>query len=316
MHVANLNDTTLGGEYTWKQIRDALRTAFKGVRRIQKMENLAFYLAYPDIRKTDWAFRYGSIFNELSSEFWAYITHNEIPDCADTRAFFDRVLRLSDELRETLLSHELIEVSERGGDRWRLTDRGAGLFRQMALRRISKKEAGEKLARILAAAKEFNEDPHESHAITRIVLFGSLINSQADDIGDIDIMMGLSRKYDDMSVSEWLDNESTMLFWERPSVYERGLIRTREDSARRFLKKVTPYVSIEPFCTIDQFESKGVPMLSIFAVEPDYGYASLYMEKWEVTWFDRAEATRNRSRLAKDIDCPGIAAQLWDAPIE
>lgn len=315
MHVANLSEIAVDGKYTWKDIRDTLRKAYKGGWSSVRAECFGFYLLYPEIKDSSWVALASYNHRDLFYGFSAYVMKGGLHLRREEELFFDRSIELSNEVRDLLSRHEMIQKAEEGENKWVITERGRGLIRQKALRRISKKEAAKKLTRVLSAAKEFNQDPDESHAISRIVLFGSLIKDEMADVGDIDIMIGLSRRYNGMSFDEWMDNDRTMLYWERPSVFRSDPHATREDKAQRRLKKVTPYLSVEPFFAIDQFKRDGVPMVLIFAAEPDTNRQGMYAKMLGVDIGSHQEAQANRMVLAEKLECPDLVKEVWDQPL-
>lgn len=315
MHVVNLGDIAIEGKYTWKDIRDVLIKTYKGGWSSVRSECFGFHLLYPKAKESPWFSQYMFNHRDLFQSFSIYAMDGDTYECSEAKLFFDEAIRLSNGVRDLLHSHGMIEQAEDRDNMWSITERGKGLCRQRYLRRISKKEAGKKLARVLAAAKAFNENTFESHAISRIILFGSLLQDDVVDVGDIDIMIGLSRRYNGMSFDEWMDNERVMLYCERPSVFHRDPYATREDNARRSLQKITPYLSVEPFCSIDQFKKEGVPMAIIFAAEPDERCSDLYAKMRGVNIGSHQDAVANRAVLAGKLDCPELIKEIWDKPL-
>lgn len=317
MYVAAMDEIAVADKYTWKNVRDALRKTYKGRWLSVREECFGFELLYPEVRKETW-FKDGRwTYKGLNWMYIDYFIDGKDHRSSEVRAFFDEAIKLGHLVRDTLLQKNIVEAAENKVKMYALTEKGKGLCRQKALRRVSRKEAAKKIANILAAARRFNEDTHESYSITKIVLFGSMLNEEAVDVGDIDVMIDTSRKYDGMEFEEWFEREASIIEKESPSLLEKNPYATRGDNPSKYLKKVTPYLSIEPFCSLDQFEELGVPMMTIFAAPPSISYISRHGKgRGSVTPEEHLRAAENRRKLAEDIGCQELIADTWDLYLE
>jgi predicted nucleotidyltransferase len=79
-------------------------------------------------------------------------------------------------------------------DWWRCGPLGERLSATRILRRISYERGRAILQRAIARAREINAEPDHSRRITKIVLFGSLLDATNRSIGDIDIAIQCTKR--------------------------------------------------------------------------------------------------------------------------
>jgi len=94
-----------------------------------------------------------------------------------------------------LLAEGLIEVAGRG--RWTLTTAGQALSSATAAKRVTRATAELALERFLSRVQRVNEDRYFLGKVTRVVLFGSMLNSEVERLSDVDLAVELARKEPD-----------------------------------------------------------------------------------------------------------------------
>ena len=75
---------------------------------------------------------------------------------------------------------------------WATTVRGGALANASFLKPMSRRQAEMLLAGVLDRARSYNEDPAKPMWVDRIAVFGSLLDDEATDFGDIDLQVSLS----------------------------------------------------------------------------------------------------------------------------
>lgn len=74
-------------------------------------------------------------------------------------------------------------------ERYGLTDKGLALAGAAATKRIPRKTAERKFRGLLERAEKVNSDPYTARLVERIWLFGSLLDPEKSDVGDIDVVV-------------------------------------------------------------------------------------------------------------------------------
>lgn len=89
---------------------------------------------------------------------------------------------------ERLTEAEFLELGEIGGDCvWRTTLAGGGLANASFLKPMSRDKAESLLDGAISRAKAFNADPTRLFWIDELQVFGSYLNREAPDYGDLDL---------------------------------------------------------------------------------------------------------------------------------
>ena len=81
-------------------------------------------------------------------------------------------------------------------DRWRLTVQGNALTNATAARPVKRTTAARALAGLLERAEQINADDELAYQVDEIVVFGSYLDPDAEVVGDVDVAIGLSPRYE------------------------------------------------------------------------------------------------------------------------
>lgn len=115
-----------------------------------------------------------------------------------------------DELKANSLLKELSdrEFIERGGiDFYKITLKGAALRIARCVSPINRVKADKILKDFMQRVEEINNNDYYLYRVSKILLFGSYIDKDAADFGDIDIAFELNRKIQDSDEYEKLNEE-------------------------------------------------------------------------------------------------------------
>ncbi|MCP3420316.1 hypothetical protein [Nocardioides pinisoli] len=82
-------------------------------------------------------------------------------------------------------------------DEWTTTARGGALAGASFLKPITRAKAEALLDGVLHRARAYNDDPDKPLWIDEVTVFGSFLDPEAADLGDLDIHYASSRRYDD-----------------------------------------------------------------------------------------------------------------------
>jgi predicted nucleotidyltransferase len=101
-------------------------------------------------------------------------------------------------LVERLVEEALIEPSEEGDGRWyRAADKGRSLALASFGQPLKRSTAERKIREFLHRVQIVNGDPYFLYAVSRVVLFGSMLG-EADRVGDIDLVVDLESKIENL----------------------------------------------------------------------------------------------------------------------
>ena len=81
-------------------------------------------------------------------------------------------------------------------DRWRLTVQGNALTNATAARPVKRTTAARALDGLLERAEQINADDELAYQVDEIVVFGSYLDPDAEVVGDVDVAIGLSPRYE------------------------------------------------------------------------------------------------------------------------
>lgn len=84
-----------------------------------------------------------------------------------------------------------------GQDEWTTTVRGGALAGASFLKPITRAKASILLDGLLKRARAYNADPDKPLWLDEITVFGSFLDPDAEDFGDLDIHYAFSRRYND-----------------------------------------------------------------------------------------------------------------------
>ena len=101
-------------------------------------------------------------------------------------------------LVERLVEEALLEPSEKGDGRWyRVAEKGRALAMASFAPPLKRSTAERKIREFLHRVEIVNGDPYFLYAVSRVVLFGSMLGG-ADRVGDIDLAVELESKIKDL----------------------------------------------------------------------------------------------------------------------
>lgn len=92
----------------------------------------------------------------------------------------------------------LQQREERGETEWHTTMAGGALTMASFLKPITRAKADELLAEVIARVETYNGDDSKPYLITKLTAFGSYLNPDAVDLGDLDLCVG----YDERSAKQ------------------------------------------------------------------------------------------------------------------
>jgi predicted nucleotidyltransferase len=139
-------------------------------------------------------------------------------------------------LAKALQTEGLIEAS--GSTAWTVTQAGRTFSAATAAKRVTRATAERALAQFLERVTRVNQNPYFLAKVTRLVLFGSMLNPEVDRLSDVDLAVELAAKETDFERArllnyqraEWLADQGrrfrNFLDWELCGYLE----------ARQFLK--------------------------------------------------------------------------------
>jgi predicted nucleotidyltransferase len=95
-------------------------------------------------------------------------------------------------LIKALKSEGLIEAAGRGA--WKITQAGQTLSSATAARRITRATAEKALQQFLGRVEQVNHDRYFLGKVTRVVLFGSMLNPETERLSDVDLAVEIASK--------------------------------------------------------------------------------------------------------------------------
>lgn len=148
-------------------------------------------------------------------------------------------------------------------DKYEVTVNGNALAQVKFVKRMNKAKVDKIFNEFMKRVAEINEDENYIYRVSKLCLFGSYLNSEADDYGDIDIAYELEHKIsDDHSFSEArqriIDNAKTYgkVF---SSIVEE--VCYPSDLVLRYLKNRSPYISLH---LMEDIKTLSVPFKQIY----------------------------------------------------
>ncbi len=176
-------------------------------------------------------------FNHLKSANYGTFTREHLCDYLHLSG------GVGDLLIKGLQERKFVEEKE---DDYSLTLHGAALSIARCVPPIHKEKADRLLADFMDRVREVNESDDYLYRVSGVWLFGSYIDDNATDYGDIDIAVELSRKIEDSSEHMRLNQEAVMEAAERRKRF--STIFDQLDYTRRLvllkLKNRNQYISL------------------------------------------------------------------------
>ncbi|HTS64459.1 MAG TPA: nucleotidyltransferase domain-containing protein [Candidatus Acidoferrales bacterium] len=96
------------------------------------------------------------------------------------------------ELAKALRAERLIEAAGRGA--WVVTQAGQTFSSATAAKPVTRATAERALAQFLDRVRRVDQDPYFLAKVTRVVLFGSMLNAEVQRLSDVDLAVELARK--------------------------------------------------------------------------------------------------------------------------
>jgi predicted transcriptional regulator/predicted nucleotidyltransferase len=119
---------------------------------------------------------------------------------AELGRYFNLNAKNTNLLINELLQNELIEKTRKG--EYQLTMKGQSLCATRSVPPMNKEKADKIFKEFMHRVEEINNNDYYLCKIEKLLLFGSYLNSDQDDYGDIDIAFELKRKIDDFDEYE------------------------------------------------------------------------------------------------------------------
>ena len=163
-------------------------------------------------------------------------------------------------LVENLLERGLIE-SARGpafgifhglleAERYQVTTAGNALANARAVKRISRQRADELLASFIDRVREINANDVYGYYVPEAYVFGSYLDDDAKDLGDIDIALDLAlRPIIDRDIVKYSQSRASLSGKRLPGFLDR--IAYAETEVRTILKNRSPYISMHPLSDLN-----------------------------------------------------------------
>lgn len=107
-------------------------------------------------------------------------------------------------LLKKLLEEEYIEMSS---DNYKITLKGSALRNARCVYPINREKTDKIVADLMLRIEEININDYYLYRVSKILLFGSYINKEAVDFGDIDIAFELEKKIKDSEAFEKLNRQ-------------------------------------------------------------------------------------------------------------
>jgi hypothetical protein len=95
-------------------------------------------------------------------------------------------------LIKALLAEGLIEAA--GRNAWKVTQAGQTLSSATAAKRVTRATAQRALLQFLGRVEQVNNDPYFLGKVTRVVLFGSMLEPAVERLSDVDLAVGVASK--------------------------------------------------------------------------------------------------------------------------
>ena len=149
-----------------------------------------------------------------------------------------------------ILLHELINkgLLEYQEKKYRLTVKGRALCIARCVPPMDKEKADQIFRQFMQRVQEVNEDDYYLYKISKLLLFGSYLDTRKQDFGDIDIAFELEQKikdneeflYENARLVEEaiLDGRRFLSLWDEVN-YSRHIVLLK-------LKDRNPYISLHP----------------------------------------------------------------------
>ncbi len=148
-------------------------------------------------------------------------------------------------------------------DKYEVTVKGNALAQVKFIKRINKVKADKIFNEFMKRVAEINEDKKYIYRVSKLCLFGSYLNPEADDYGDIDIAYELEHKINDdkrfLEASQRIIANAIADGKVFSSILDE--VGYPEDLVLRYLKNRSPYISLH---RMKDIETLSVPYKQIY----------------------------------------------------
>lgn len=138
-------------------------------------------------------------------------------------------------------------------DKYEVTVKGNALAQVKFVKRMSKAKADKIFNEFMKRVAEINEDENYVYQVSKLFLFGSYLNPEADDYGDIDIAYELERKINDdkrfLEASQRIIANAILEGKVFSSIIDE--VCYPEDLVLRYLKNRSSYISLHSMKDIE-----------------------------------------------------------------
>lgn len=148
-------------------------------------------------------------------------------------------------------------------DKYEVTVKGNALAQVKFIKRINKVKADKIFNEFMKRVSEINEDESFIYRVSKLCLFGSYLNPEAEDYGDIDIAYELEHKISDDKRFSEASQKIIANAKADGKVFSSILdeICYPEDLVLRYLKNRSPYISLH---RIKDIETLSAPHKQIY----------------------------------------------------
>ena len=151
-------------------------------------------------------------------------------------------------LVEDLLQNDFIEkaTDEQQKKEYQLTIKGQALCAARCLSPMNKEKADKVFNEFMQRVEEINNDNYYLYKVKKLFLFGSYLNPDNDNFGDIDIAFELKRKIEDSKEFEIENDKRVEAARQRGKVFSSWLERLffSATEVKRKLKNKSQYISL------------------------------------------------------------------------
>lgn len=143
-------------------------------------------------------------------------------------------------------------------DKYKVTIKGNALAQVKFVKRMDKAKADKVFNEFMKRVSEINEDESSIYRVSKLCLFGSYLNPEAEDYGDIDIAYELEHKISDDKRFSEASQRIIANAKADGKVFSSILdeICYPEDLVLRYLKNRSPYISLHRIKDIETLSAQ------------------------------------------------------------
>ena len=154
---------------------------------------------------------------------------------------------------------------EKEGEVYYCTIKGNALSNVRFIKRMNKEKADKEFSEFMKRVENLNQNNEFIYQVKRIVIFGSYLNPENKDFGDIDIGIELEPRIKDKKVFELAENEIISNAIENGKVFSNIIdeLFYPQDLVFKYLKNKSRYISIH---RMDQVEGLNAIYNQVFPI--------------------------------------------------